>query len=40
MVQTKRVRRNSEITASQVRVVGPGGEQVGVMSLQEALRSA
>jgi translation initiation factor IF-3 len=34
------VRRNSEITSSQVRVIGPNSEQVGVMSLQEALRSA
>ncbi|HUL82621.1 MAG TPA: translation initiation factor IF-3 [Gammaproteobacteria bacterium] len=40
MVQTKRVRRNSEITSSQVRVIGPNSEQVGVMPLQEALRSA
>jgi len=34
------VRRNSEITSSQVRVIGPNGEQVGVMSAHEALRSA
>jgi len=29
-----------EISSSQVRVIGPNGEQVGVMTLQEALRSA
>ncbi|HUO67146.1 MAG TPA: translation initiation factor IF-3, partial [Gammaproteobacteria bacterium] len=40
MVQAKRVRRNSEISSSQVRVIGPNGEQVGVMAVQEALRSA
>jgi translation initiation factor IF-3 len=40
IVQTKRVRRNAEITSSQVRVIGPNSEQVGVMSVQEALRSA
>jgi translation initiation factor IF-3 len=40
IVQGKRVRRNSEITSPQIRVIGPNGEQVGVMSVQEALRSA
>lgn len=39
IVQGKRVRRNAEITSSQVRVIGPNGEQVGIMSIQEALRS-
>jgi translation initiation factor IF-3 len=29
-----------EISSSQVRVIGPNGEQVGVMAVQEALRSA
>jgi len=38
--QTKRVRRNSEINSPQVRVIGPNGEQVGIMAVQEALRSA
>ena len=40
IVQTKRVRRNAEINTSEVRVIGPNGEQVGIMSIQEALRSA
>jgi len=40
IVQAKRVRRNLEISSSQVRVIGPNGEQVGVMAVQEALRSA
>jgi translation initiation factor IF-3 len=34
------VRRNSEITSSQVRVIGASGEQVGIMPVQEAMRSA
>src|SRR5262249_50707083 len=38
--QTKRVRRNSEINSPQVRVIGPNGDQLGIMSIQEALRSA
>jgi translation initiation factor IF-3 len=40
IVQGKRVRRNAEINSPQVRVIGPNGEQVGVMAAQEALRSA
>ncbi|HVY65831.1 MAG TPA: translation initiation factor IF-3 [Gammaproteobacteria bacterium] len=40
MVQGKRVRRNAEINSPQVRVIGPNGEQVGIMPVQEALRSA
>ena len=40
IVQTKRVRRNAEISSSEVRVIGPNGEQIGIMSIQEALRSA
>jgi translation initiation factor IF-3 len=40
IVQGKRVRRNAEILAPQVRVIGPNGEQVGIMAIQEALRSA
>ncbi|HEU4618713.1 MAG TPA: translation initiation factor IF-3 [Gammaproteobacteria bacterium] len=40
MVQSKRVRRNEEITTSQVRVIGANGEQVGIMSIQDALRTA
>jgi len=40
IVQGKRVRRNAEITSSQIRVIGPNGEQVGIMPVQEALRSA
>jgi translation initiation factor IF-3 len=34
------VRRNSEISSSQVRVIGPNSEQIGIMPIQEALRSA
>lgn len=34
---TKRVRRNDEIDASEVRVIDQDGEQAGVMSLREAL---
>jgi translation initiation factor IF-3 len=35
-----RVRRNTEITNSEVRVIGPHGEILGVMSIRAALRSA
>ena len=38
--QPKRVRRNSEINSPQVRVIGPTGDQMGIMTIQEALRSA
>lgn len=38
--QSKRVRRNQEITTPQVRVIGPNGEQVGIMAIQEALQTA
>jgi translation initiation factor IF-3 len=34
------VRRNDEITTSQVRVIGPNGEQIGILSIQQALESA
>jgi len=34
------VRRNEEITASQVRVIGPNGEQVGILTIEEALGNA
>jgi translation initiation factor IF-3 len=40
IVQSKRVRRNEEITTSQVRVIGPNGEQVGILSIQQALDNA
>ena len=40
IVQSKRVRRNDEITAAQVRVIGANGEQVGILSLEDALASA
>ena len=40
IVQSKRVRRNDEITTSQVRVIGPNGEQIGILSIQQALESA
>ncbi|HEX5419948.1 MAG TPA: translation initiation factor IF-3 [Gammaproteobacteria bacterium] len=40
MVQAKRVRRNHEITTPSVRVIGANGEQVGIMSIEDALRTA
>ncbi|MDH3419476.1 MAG: translation initiation factor IF-3 [Gammaproteobacteria bacterium] len=40
MVQGKRIRRNDEITTPEVRVIGANGEQVGVMSISEALAQA
>ena len=40
IVQTKRIRRNDEITALQVRVIGTDGDQVGIMDFDEALEFA
>ena len=40
IVQGKRVRRNAEINSPRVRVIGPTGDQLGIMTVQEALRSA
>ena len=40
IVQSKRVRRNDEITAVRVRVIGASGEQVGILPIGEALASA
>jgi translation initiation factor IF-3 len=40
IVQSKRIRRNEEITTQQVRVIGATGEQVGVMSIDDALAQA
>jgi translation initiation factor IF-3 len=37
---TKRVRRNDEIDAREVRVINAEGEQVGVMPLEDAIRLA
>jgi translation initiation factor IF-3 len=37
---TKRIRRNQEITAPQLRVIGADGEQIGVMSRYDALELA
>ncbi len=37
---TKRVRRNDEIDASTVRVIGDDGEQIGVLPISEALEVA
>ena len=34
------VRVNESIRAAEVRVIGPEGEQVGVLSIGEALRMA
>jgi translation initiation factor IF-3 len=40
IVQGKRVRRNAEILSPRVRVIGPNADQLGIMTVQEALRSA
>ena len=40
IVQTKRIRRNDEITALQVRVISSEGEQVGIMPIDDALEYA
>jgi translation initiation factor IF-3 len=40
IVLTKRVRRNDEITTSKVRVIGAQGEQIGILSIRQALESA
>ena len=40
IVQTKRIRRNDEITALQVRVISSDGEQVGIMPIEDALEYA
>ncbi|WP_428103442.1 translation initiation factor IF-3 [Candidatus Rariloculus sp.] len=40
MVRSKRVRRNDEIIALQVRVISLNGEQIGILPIQEALEAA
>ncbi len=40
IVQGKRIRRNDEITTPEVRVIGASGEQVGVMSISDAVAQA
>lgn len=40
IVQSKRVRRNDEIVTPEVRVIGASGDQVGVMSIGDALELA
>ncbi|HYW77148.1 MAG TPA: translation initiation factor IF-3 [Gammaproteobacteria bacterium] len=40
MAQDKQVRRNEEITASRVRVVGTNGEQAGIMTIEDAIAAA
>ncbi|MBM4222034.1 MAG: translation initiation factor IF-3, partial [Gammaproteobacteria bacterium] len=40
MAANKRVRRNEEIDAREIRVIGSDGEQVGVLSREAALRLA
>ncbi|MCL4781263.1 MAG: translation initiation factor IF-3, partial [Gammaproteobacteria bacterium] len=40
MAANKRVRRNDEIDAREIRVIGSDGEQVGVLSREAALRLA
>jgi translation initiation factor IF-3 len=37
---SKSIRINQEIKAEQLRVIGPSGEQLGIMSLSEALKIA
>ena len=37
---SKDLRVNTEIRSSQVRLISDGGEQLGILSLQEALRHA
>lgn len=37
---SKSIRINQEIRAEQLRVIGPSGEQLGIMSLSEALKVA
>ncbi|QKK04054.1 MAG: translation initiation factor IF-3 [Pseudomonadota bacterium] len=40
MATDKQTRRNEDITAAKVRVVGPEGDQIGVMGTQDALTRA
>ena len=40
IVQSKRVRRNDEITSNKVRVIGAEGEQIGILTISKALESA
>ncbi|MGB5623600.1 MAG: translation initiation factor IF-3 [Gammaproteobacteria bacterium] len=40
MSSNKRVRRNKEILTPEVRVIGADGEQVGILSIAEALQLA
>ncbi|MBL8202515.1 MAG: translation initiation factor IF-3 [Gammaproteobacteria bacterium] len=40
MAANKRVRRNDEIDAREIRVIGAGGEQVGILSREAALQMA
>lgn len=40
IVQAKRIRRNEEITTSEIRVIGAEGEQIGILKIEEALERA
>ncbi|WP_459830058.1 translation initiation factor IF-3 [Hydrogenophilus islandicus] len=40
MAQEKEVRVNDEIDAPQVRLIGPDGQQIGIVSLREAFAAA
>ncbi|WP_349254958.1 translation initiation factor IF-3 [Zoogloea sp.] len=40
MAQEKKLRINGEITAPEVRLTGPDGEQIGIVSLRAALEAA
>ncbi|MCH7893331.1 MAG: translation initiation factor IF-3 [Proteobacteria bacterium] len=40
MAKVKRVRRNDEISASQVRVIDADGEQAGILDLEDAKQKA
>jgi translation initiation factor IF-3 len=40
IAQSKRVRRNDEITTPEIRVIGPNGEQIGILSIEQAIERA
>jgi translation initiation factor IF-3 len=40
IAQSKRVRRNEEIAAPKVRVIGANSEQIGILPIEEALETA
>ncbi|HEX5313668.1 MAG TPA: translation initiation factor IF-3, partial [Gammaproteobacteria bacterium] len=40
IAQEKGIRRNEEITAPRVRVVGTDGQQIGVLTVEAAIQAA